>query len=118
MKSIAVSVTDIDYAEVRRRAAEHLTSSSAAVEIFMLKLSTTTSHGETALLVNRASRQARVNDRAARMQAAAEFSDKANGRKALESATQTSPIFRALPNFFKKHAEAVQPRAATIESTS
>ena len=109
MKNITVSVTDKTYADGRKWAAEHGTSISAAAEILIAKLPATTSDGDTGMLINRVRRQARVQDRAARTRAALEVSDKAAARKAPHSARQPRSIFRALSNFFKRHAETVQP---------
>jgi hypothetical protein len=108
MRNITVSVSDKTYADARNWAAEHGTSISAAVEILMAKLPATTSDGDTGLLINRVRHQARVKDRAARMQAAPEISDKAAARRASESAPQPRSIFRTLSRFLKKHAETVQ----------
>ena len=118
MKNITVSVTDKTYADGRKWAAEHGTSISAAAEILIAKLPATTSDGDTGMLINRVRHQARVQDRAARTRAALEVSDKAPARRASDSAPRPRSIFRALSDFFKKHAETVQPKAAPIKSIS
>jgi hypothetical protein len=84
----------------------------------MAKLPATTSNGDTGMLINRFRHLARVEDRAARMQAALEIPHKAAARKASESAPQPRSIFRTLSNLLKKHAETVQPKDAPIKSTS
>jgi hypothetical protein len=118
MKNITVSVTDKTYAEGRKWAAEHGTSISAAVEILIGGLRSTTSHEDTGLIINRVRHLARVKDRASRMQADAEISHKAAARKSPESVSQPSSIIRILSNLFKNHAEAVQPPAAPTKSAS
>ncbi len=118
MKNITVSVTDKTDACGRKWAAEHGTSISAAVEILMLKLPSMNSKGDTGLMINHVRHLARVEDRADRVQAALEISDKAAARKAPQSAPQPRSIIRTLSNFLKKHAETVQPKAGRIKSTS
>jgi hypothetical protein len=109
MKNITVSVTDKTYAIGRKWAAEHGTSISAAVEILMLKLPSTTSNGETGLMINRVRHLARVEDQAARIHAALEISGKAAGRKASQSAPQARTIYRTLSDLLNKLSKTVQP---------
>jgi hypothetical protein len=118
MKNITVSVSDRTYAIGRKWAAEHGTSISAAVEILIAGLPSTISHGDTGMVINRLRHQARLKDRAATTQAAPEISDNAAARKASEPIPQPRSIFRTLSNFFKNHAETVQPSSSRIKSTS